>query len=72
VTKEPCFACDCPMNSKYLVRCIDEQTVFIGSECFKRVRTAGADGWQPSKGGPRLFTIQDAPALSSQDRGTDA
>ena len=56
--KHPCFACDRLMSGKYLVACIDEQTVFVGSECFKKIRVSGADGWQPPKGGPRLFTVQ--------------
>jgi|GEM_PF-3037136 len=61
---ELCFACDRPMASKYLVTCIDEQTVFVGSECFKKIRLAGVHGWQPPKGGPRLFTIQSKSACA--------
>jgi len=35
----------------------DAQLVLVGSECFKRVQTAGNNGYQPPKGGPRLFPI---------------
>lgn len=69
--KEPCFACDRPMSSKYLVTCRDEQTVFVGSECFKKIRAADIHGWQPPKGGPRLFTVANKPVLLNDCCGTD-
>lgn len=54
-----CYACDRRLTaSKYLVTCSDEQTAFVGSECFKHIRRA-PDGWQPAKGGPRLFLIRE-------------
>lgn len=33
----------------------DHAPVYIGPDCFKRVDAAGADGYKPPKGGPRLF-----------------
>lgn len=35
----------------------DGQTVFVGSECFKLIKKAGESGYQPPKGGPRLWCI---------------
>lgn len=59
VLGQRCFACDRLLTaSKHLVTCADEQTAFVGSECFKRIRKS-ADGWQPPKGGPRLFLIRE-------------
>ncbi len=45
-------------KGRYLVACIDEQTVFVGTDCFSIVRKGGWDGYQPPRGGPRLFTIE--------------
>lgn len=30
-------------------------TVYVGPECIKLVKRAGSDGYQPPKGGPRLY-----------------
>jgi hypothetical protein len=55
-----CFACDKKMkNRKYLIRCEDEQTAFVGPECYKYVEKSGECGYQPPLGGPRLFVISD-------------
>lgn len=60
---ERCFACDRKLGKKpVLVTCADEQTVYVGAECFKHVRTAQANGWQPPKGGPRLYLLECKPA----------
>jgi hypothetical protein len=65
---ERCFACDRVIKDtgdsarSHLVECIDEQTAFIGPECFRKVKRAGVDGWQPPKGGPRLFCLGLKPA----------
>lgn len=54
-----CFACGRKLGKNpHLVACIDEQIVHVGSECFKLI---GPTGWQPPKGGPRLFRIKVAP-----------
>lgn len=53
-----CFACGRPLGrTPLLVTCEDEQDVFVGSGCGKEVIIAGPWGWQPPKGGPRLFAL---------------
>lgn len=65
--KLKCFACNRLIKQRrFLVRCADEQTVFIGPECFKRVK-ASSNGYQPSLGGPRLFLISDNQFESADD-----
>jgi len=55
-----CFACDRPLGrSPQLVDTRDAQLVYVGAECFKKIRTAGDSGWQPPKGGPRLYLCHD-------------
>jgi hypothetical protein len=54
---DKCFACDRPLKGKHLVDTRDDQTVFVGPDCFKRVKAAGDAGWQPPKGGPRLYPV---------------
>lgn len=57
--REPCFACRKRMRGLgYLVGCKDDQTVFVGAECFREIKKAGTDGYQPPKGGPRLYLVQ--------------
>jgi hypothetical protein len=53
-----CFACNKPMKgSRHLVACQDDQTAFVGPECFRKIRKSGAAGYQPELGGPRLYII---------------
>lgn len=53
-----CYACDKTLRGAgYLVGCQDDQTVFVGPECFRHIRAGGADGYQPPKGGPRLYLL---------------
>jgi hypothetical protein len=33
----------------------DQQGQPVGPDCFRRIEGAGADGYQPPRGGPRLF-----------------
>jgi hypothetical protein len=60
-----CFACDKSLNKiptrGLLVTCADDQTVFVGAECFRHIKAGGAAGWQPKKGGPRLYLLQHKP-----------
>lgn len=57
--REPCFACGKRMaRSGYLVGCKDDQTVFVGPECLRHIKEAGENGYQPPKGGPRLYLLQ--------------
>lgn len=57
-----CFACDCMIRRKapYQVDTRDSQIVFVGPECFKLVMAAGEKGYQPPKGGPRLYPPADS------------
>ena len=51
-----CFACGKRLSDNpYLADTRDDQIVYIGSECYKRVRIAGEAGYQPPLGGPRLY-----------------
>lgn len=53
-----CFACDRRLGrNPALIDTRDGQTAFVGSECFKLIRAAGDAGWQPPKGGPRLYLL---------------
>lgn len=55
---ERCYACDRPIKDELHVRKIftsDNQMQYVGVNCFNKVRKAGDKGWQPPKGGPRLF-----------------
>lgn len=53
-----CFACDRRLGRKpLLVDTRDSQKVYVGSECAKHVKRAGDAGWQPPKGGPKLYPI---------------
>ncbi len=64
-----CFACDRKLGrNPALVDTRDGQTVFVGSECFKLVKVAGEAGYQPPKGGPRLWLIPSG--LSQQEIST--
>lgn len=54
-----CFACDRPLGkTSREVDTRDAQTVYVGSECFKLVQAAGEAGYQPPKGGPRLYPMK--------------
>lgn len=54
-----CFACARPLkNNNYLVGCKDEQTAFVGADCYRKIEKAGADGYQPLTGGPRLYLMK--------------
>ena len=57
--KSNCFACGRRTGKNPAIAiCEDEQSVFVGSECYKQI---GPDGWQPPLGGPRLYRGQFAP-----------
>lgn len=54
-----CFACDRQIKATaHVVTCTDEQIVYVGPCCFKKTANAGLEGYQPSKGGPRLYTLE--------------
>ena len=53
-----CFACNRKLGKNpALVDTRDGQTVYVGSECFKIIKAAGDEGYQPPTGGPRLWVI---------------
>lgn len=65
-TQEKCFACDKPIQpgKECMVETADHQTVYVGSECYRKVKAAAKNpgtgfeperGYQPPKGGPRLY-----------------
>lgn len=68
MNKKPCFVCGKALGkTPALVRCEDEQTVYVGRECFKRIKAAGNAGWLPEPDkhgltGPRLYLL-DTPGL---------
>lgn len=57
-----CFACDRPIKNDdgYLVGCADEQDVGVGEDCYRKIRAADEAGYQPPKGGPRLYVLEIA------------
>jgi hypothetical protein len=54
-----CFACDKRLgaNPKLVQSAVDSQTMYVGSDCYKRILAAGEAGYQPPLGGPRLKAI---------------
>jgi len=54
---ERCFACGRLLSTRkppVLVDTRDDQKVYVGPECAKRVTEAG---YQPPKGGPKLYPL---------------
>lgn len=72
VLADACFACGRKLGKRggFLVDTRDGQEVFIGPECFKHVQAAGDAGYQPPKGGPRLWPLSVAGVLADMDRCT--
>ena len=56
-----CFACDRKLGKNpHVAVTVDlAQTVYVGSECYKQI---GENGWQPPKGGPRLYRAKFNPS----------
>jgi hypothetical protein len=52
-----CFACGKPFGAKQPkeVFTSDPQMQHVGPECFRKIRAAGNEGYQPPLGGPRLW-----------------
>ena len=56
---ERCFACGKKLGKNpALVDTRDDQRVYVGRECYKLIVKAGELGYQPSRGGPRLYLLQ--------------
>ena len=61
MTTHRCFACDRKLGvNPYPADTRDSQWVYVGSECYKLIKQAGAEGYQPPLGGPRLYLITRA------------
>lgn len=55
---ERCFACGKPLGARPLaVDTRDDQIVSVGRECAKLILAAGTEGYQPPRGGPRLYPL---------------
>lgn len=63
--KPRCYACDRVLKRPHAVYTADDggQCQFVGPECFLHVLAAGATGYSPPKGGPRLFATRPAGAV---------
>ena len=65
-----CFACDKLIlvpNPKQAWTA-DPQMQHVGANCFAKIKAGGTDGWQPPKGGPRLFaTLELAKAYIARN-----
>lgn len=65
---ERCFACDRALGrNPYRVDTRDDQTVFVGVECYRLVAAAGEAGYQPPRGGPRLWLLPPCEACGGTD-----
>lgn len=59
-----CFACGARLTaSRRLVTCEDDQTVHVGPERWRKIRGGDTSGWQPPKGGPRLYLLSRKPGV---------
>ena len=52
-----CYACFKKVSNPKIVDTHEDQFVHVGSNCFNTIRIAGSQGYQPTKGGPRLFLM---------------
>lgn len=54
---DKCFACGKPLGANpKLADTRDGQTAYVGSDCWKKIVSAGEGGYQPPRGGPALYT----------------
>ena len=53
-----CFACDKKLGiNPAIADTKDDQYVFVGTDCYQKIKKAGAEGYQPPLGGPRLWVL---------------
>lgn len=54
---EKCFACGRRLHASRpaTARAGDGQTVLVGITCATKITEAGAAGYEPPRGGPRLY-----------------
>jgi hypothetical protein len=56
MTETHCFACGRKLGkSPRTADTRDDQIVAVGIECHEHIVAAGEAGWQPPKGGPKLY-----------------
>lgn len=55
------YACDKPLASYEMADTEDGFAVHVGSECYRKIIKAGREGYQPPKGGPRLYPLTQYP-----------
>lgn len=54
-----CFACGRALGkSPAIADTRDGQMVYVGRECYRLIAAAGEAGYQPQRGGPRLWMEQ--------------
>lgn len=55
---DACYACSRPLRTWPPATALtsDDSRVYVGPECHAYIVAGGDEGWQPPKGGPRLFT----------------
>lgn len=59
-----CFACGEKLGKNPAIADTHEdQIASVGRECYKQIVAAGDEGWQPPKGGPRLWVMTTARGL---------
>jgi hypothetical protein len=59
MSNKRCFACDKKLGKNpALADTRDDQLVFVGTECYKYIKAAGELGYQPPKGGPKLWVCK--------------
>lgn len=69
-----CFACDKKLTGKLphkLAHCLDDQDAFVGADCWKKIEKSGISGYQPPKGGPRLYTFLAKQLLNGNTNSTE-
>lgn len=66
-----CFACGRPLGAAKPVEAdtLEDQRVIVGPECARHIRAAGEHGWQPKRGGPRLYQLSDERRAYFAQRG---
>jgi hypothetical protein len=70
-SRSKCFACEKPVGAKsHLAFTPDGQSVYVGRECYNLIESAGDRGWQPPKGGPRLYTLSANPERENSETET--
>lgn len=59
---DKCFACGKAFRDgkKLLADTREDQKVFVGSACMKKIIRAGEAGYQPPLGGPRLYPVRQS------------